>query len=307
MKGTNKGKVITQNEGALEVLYNQTYQKIMDYINKTEDVLDDNKTISAYSLYSILKNYYAGLDVAMGSDSEELKTLVEDINSYVANGYRKVVSVKKSSKLISGFVKLIGRLRDSKQMESMPKRYLGVRFYIRQDATSAVLDVLEDNKYKKVILCRDVASDEIYYGENSVEDYEVIDFAYDRLIELFDTIDAYRESLPEQIDADLALDDYACKPYEYAKYSAPILSDMVSGEVFVNSNGYVDFDINLTRENSQYHYINDYSRSVKELIRACSMDLLKKVPVDINKIQEPLKAIVEANLTNNRNLQKNAG
>lgn len=307
MKGTIVSRISTQNEGALEVLYNQTYQKLIDYINNTDDVLENKNTISAYSLYGILKDYYADLSGIMDSESEELKELVEQINAFISNGYQKVVSSKKSNKLMSGIENLLGKIKDSKQNDMMAKRYLGIRFYIRQDTTSAVLDVLEDNKYKKVILNRDLASDELYYGENSLEDYEVIDFAYDRLMDLFDVIDSYRDYLPEQIDSDIALDDYACKPYEYATYSTPISSEMVRGEIFVNSNGYVDFDMNITRENNQYHYINSYSRSLKELIRDKSMDLLKKVEVDVNTLEEPIKGIVESYMANRRNLEKSAG
>lgn len=307
MKTTNIGRISTQNEGTLEVLYNQTYQKVMDYISKTEDVLEDKDTISAYSLYSILKDYYADLDVVMGADSEELKALIENINEFIANDYKKVVGTKKSNKIASGIDKLLGHIKDNKSMENVGKRYLNIRFYIRQDTTSAVLEVLEDNKYKKVIINRDLASDDIYYGENSMEDYEVVDFIYDGLIRLFDVIDSYRDSLPEQIDADLALDDYACRPYEYAKYSAPIKSEMITGEIFVNSNGYVDFDINLTRENNQYHYINSYSKNLKDLIRRENIALLKKVAVDVNSLEEPLKGIVIASLANDVNIKQYVG
>lgn len=307
MKGTNISRISTQNEGALEVLYNQTYQNVSDYISNTDDVIENKDTISAYSLYSILKDFYADLAGIMDAESEELKELVEAINAFISNGYQKVVSSKKSNKLMNGIESLLLKIKDSKQNEMMAKRYLGIRFYIRRDTTSAVLDVLEDNKYKKVILNRDLASDELYYGENSVEDYDVIDFAYDRLMDLFDLIDSYREYLPEQIDTDIALDDYACKPYEYATYSTPIASEMVTGEIFVNSNGYVDFDMNITRENNKYHYINSYSRSLKELIRERSTELLKKISVDVNTLEEPIKEIVVAAIANKRNLEKSAG
>ena len=307
MKGTKVSRLSTQNEGALEVLYNQTYQKIMDYINQKEDVAEDSKTISAYSLYSILKSYYDGLDIAMSTESSELKELIEKMNNYIANGYTKVVNIKKSNKLAGGITKLFDKIKESKQVDVMNKRYLNLRFYIRRDTTSAVFDVLDENKYKKVIINRDVSSQEIYYGEHSMEDYEVIDFAYDKLISLFDIIDSYRSTLPEQIDADLVLDDYACRPYEYAKYSAPIASDIITGEIFVNSNGYVDFAIDLTRENNRYHYIDSYSKSLKELIREKSIDLLKKISIDVESLQEPIRGVVKESIANNRNYKKHIG
>ena len=122
MKGTIVSRISTQNEGALEVLYNQTYQKLIDYINNTDDVLENKDTISAYSLYGILKDYYADLSGIMDSESEELKELVEQINAFISNGYQKVVSSKKSNKLMSGIENLLGKIKDSKQNDKRRRR-----------------------------------------------------------------------------------------------------------------------------------------------------------------------------------------
>lgn len=305
MKGTKTGEVYIQNEGLREV-YNQTYQNIMQYINDVHDVVEGNNTISAYSLYSILKSYYGGLDYVMNTDSIEVKELIDSINSYIANGYKKIVSVKKSNGLLQGFNNLLRKMKKNNLLYTVNKRYLGIKFSIRKYSTNAVFDIVEDGKYKKLILCRDLESQDLYFGKNSTTiDSEVIKFIHDKLINLFDIIDAYRNVLPEPIDADLTLDDYACGTYEYAKYAIPFESKVVTGEIFVNSNGYVDVDMEIAKGIYPYYYRTDnYSSSLKDLIRERKMDILKKVPVDVNSIEAPIKEIVDNHLANNCNIKR---
>lgn len=309
MKGPKTGRISTQNDGVLEELYNQTYDKIMGYISDTEDVLDDQNTLSAYTLYDILKDYYSDLDNVMNADSKELKRLIEGINSYIANGYKRVVSVKNNNKLLHGFNDLLSKIKENKQLSTMNNRYLDIKFVIRKNSTNAIFDIIKDGKYKKVIICRDLNNQDIHYGENSEPDYDVINFAYDKLMNLFDTIDAYRESLPEQIEEDMALDDLACRTYEYARYTIPFKTEVVKGEIFVNSNGYVDVEMEMPREINPFYYnqMNNYSKKLQDLMREKSVDLLKKVPVDVDTLESPIKEIVIDYLTNEQDINKLVG
>lgn len=76
--------------------------------------------------------------------------------------------------------------------------------------------------------------------------------------------------------------------------------------MYVNSNGYVDTDVNLAGE-AGYTRIDTYTKSVKALINENKLDILRKIPVKVSTLEEPIKDIVESSLANNRNLGKIVG
>ncbi len=308
MKGTKVSRVSTQNEGAFDAIYKQVWENVQNYLINEDDVLETQDTISAYSLYNILKGYYGPLEDIMGPESLELRDMVDDINAYVANGY-KVVGAKKSNKLLKAIDGLLIKIKDGEVNLVNGKKYTSMRFYIRADATSAVLDFIEDGKHKRVVVSRDLISQDLYYGKMSSTDGDMVDYIYDRLVSYFDLIDAYRDSLPEQIDSDVAMEELACRPYEYAKYAVPFATDTVMGEVYVNSNGYVDVDVNLTKEANPYRYINmgEWARNIKNLVEDKKIELLRKVPVNVESLDDPIKGIVIAQLADKRYLEKVVG
>ena len=46
---------------------------------------------------------------------------------------------------------------------------------------------------------------------------------------------------------------------------------------------------------------------MKDLMRSTSLEVLKKIPIDVKTLEEPIRSIVEEKLTNNCNLQKFVG
>lgn len=305
MKGTKISSYSTQNNEVLNGLYNKALTRVRSYIETEEDVVDTKDTISAYNLYNIVKGYYEPLESVMSAESEELEDIIADINEYLNGEPKKVINFRRSNKLTDGINDLLGKISGNGKSIS-GKTYLNIRFYIREDSTSAVLEYVEEGKHKKVVICRDLVSQDLYYGKSSSTDYDVVDHIYTRLIGAFDLIDSYRNKLPEQVDTDISYDDFACKPYEYARFSVPFANDFLQGEVYVNSNGYVDTDVNLAGE-AGYTRIDTYTKSVKALINENKLDILRKIPVKVSTLEEPIKDIVESSLANNRNLGKIVG
>lgn len=296
MKGTMISRISTQNNEVLEESFKEISDKVQDYLLDTPNVADNDATISAYSLLEILRDYYSPLSDIMDPESEETKKIVSRINEHL-NGPKKVIGFRKSKNGASIINDLLGKI-GTKTTPVSGKEYTNMRYFIRDNSVGAILDYTNNGKYEKLVVCRDSNAHDLYYGQMSYVDNDIIDYIYDELIRDFDTIDAYRLSLPEQIDTDISYDDFACKPYEYAKYSVPFTSSMVNGEIFVNSNGYVDVDMHLTRENNPYAYtrIGEYQRNIKNLIEEIGADMLAKIPVDVDSIEEPLRGIVIASL-----------
>lgn len=296
MKETKISRISTQNNELLASAYKETYDKVQDYLDSTPDVLEDNSTISVSTLLEILKDYYSPLSNVMEIDSKYNKELIDNINVYL-NGPKKVIGIRKSKNSSNVINELLSKITTKGEPKS-GKYYTNVSYFIREDSTGAILEFMEDGKHKKLVVCRHKTNYDLFYGQMSEVDNEVVDYIADDLVRVFDLIDGYRDSLPEQIDTDIALDDFACKPYEYAKFSVPFTSPMVRGEVFVNSNGYVDADIHLTKENNPYAYtrIDEYQKNIRNLVEEVGSEMLDKIPIDVDSLDEPIRGIVVSEL-----------
>ncbi len=297
MKGTSAVRISCQNDEFFKELFELTYEGVESYVKHEKDVKESEMTISAYRLYSILKEHYHDLESIMCYDSVELKKIINEINAQI-DGPKSMVNNNRTKRIFGRLDSLFERIRDNGSL-NFKKRYLGIRFYIRENTTFAVLDLVENGQYKSMTLCRNLGSDSLYYGENSYEDFDAVDLIYDKLVELLDTIDNYRSTLPEQVDEVVDIDRFACRPHETSAFTTSFADDIFVGEVLVNSNGLVDCNIRMLCQKEGYNCFslnNDWMKKTKRYLDEQKMEILKKIAIDVESLEGPIKGIITSQL-----------
>lgn len=299
---TIEESVYSKEKSDFYTLYNDFYQKLVNYQEETMDVENAEDTISAYCLYNILKNYYQDLEDIMNCSSQVIKDLLLDINRFIVLG-DTCTKLRKSSIMPKNIFNLIIKLQEQNNLKTSNKKYNGVKFYIGSNATYAMFDVVIDGKYKKVIVCRDLINHDLYYGRDSIVDNQVIDYIYNRLIDIFNLIDNYRPSLPEDLDFDFYTEVEACRPYEYNEYVIPFNNELLKGEISINTNGCVNFKTQIIESEDPfglYTRLDSYAKDLHEVFNKDDIESLKKMPVNINDLEEPIKDIVINYLYDNK-------